>query len=80
MPEQKDDVDKLRTDMRRQLNDKVDDRRIQKKNPSVSDLLEGQSKDFLIPNHGPQRVLRLDNKLYFVKYQNKPDYDNVVGE
>ena len=77
MSEQK-EVEELRTDMRRQLNDKVDDRRIQKKNPSVSDLLEGQSKDFMIPNHGPQRVLRLDNKLYFVKYQNKQDYDKVV--
>jgi len=74
------EIEALEREVRDGLNGKVDDRKIIRKNPSISDLLEGQSLDFLIPNKGPTRVLRHQNKLYYIKYQKSPDYDNVVGE
>ena len=73
-------TEQLEREVRDGLNGKVDDRKIIRKNPSVSDLLEGQSLDFLIPNKGPTRVLRHQNKLHYIRYQKTPDYDNVVGE
>ena len=80
MAQNNQELEEVRGDIRRGLDGKADDRRIIRKNPSVGDLLEGQSLDFLIPGKGPTRVLRNNNKLYYIRYQKTPDYDNVVGE
>lgn len=57
--------------IRRDLNAKADDHRIEKKRPSVQDIPIGTSRDFHIPGYGPHRVGNFDGKLYYIAYKDR---------